>query len=98
MTDFILFFLQNIPKWLVWFYWICPMSWSLEGILTSQYGDIEREISAFGEQKALNAFLESYYGYHLHHSSVAALVLFAFPLVFATCFAYAIAKLNFQRR
>ncbi|XP_058179423.1 pleiotropic drug resistance protein 3-like [Rhododendron vialii] len=88
----------NIPKWWVWFYWICPMSWSLEGILTSQYGDIEREISAFGEQKALNAFLESYYGYHHHHLGVAALVLFAFPLVFATCFAYAIAKLNFQRR
>ncbi|KAF7135655.1 hypothetical protein RHSIM_Rhsim08G0079000 [Rhododendron simsii] len=88
----------NIPKWWVWFYWICPMSWSLEGILTSQYGDIEREISAFGEQKALNAFLESYYGYHLHHLGVAALVLFAFPLFFATCFAYAIAKLNFQRR
>ncbi|KAI8541803.1 hypothetical protein RHMOL_Rhmol08G0090300 [Rhododendron molle] len=88
----------NIPKWWVWFYWICPMSWSLEGILTSQYGDIEREISAFGRQKTLNAFLESYYGYHLHHLGVAALVLFAFPLVFATCFAYAIAKLNFQRR
>lgn len=75
------------------------MAWSLQGLLTSQYGDIEKEVTIFGEQKAINAFLQSYYGYHNHHLlGVVALVISAFPLVFATGFAYAIAKLNFQRR
>jgi hypothetical protein len=88
----------NIPKWWIWFYWICPAAWSLQGFITSQYGDIEKEIIVFGEQKAINAFLESYYGYHHHLLGVIASVLVAVPLVFATGFAYAIAKLNFQRR
>jgi len=88
----------NIPKWWIWFYWICPAAWSLKGFITSQYGDIEKEIIVFGEQKAINAFLQSYYGYHHHLLGVIASVLVAVPLVFATGFAYAIAKLNFQRR
>ncbi|KAH7850759.1 hypothetical protein Vadar_002572 [Vaccinium darrowii] len=88
----------NVPKWWVWFYRICPTAWSLQGLLTSQYGDIEKEIIVFGEQKAINAFLRSYYGYHHHLLGVVALVLFAFPLAFAAGFAYATAKLNFQRR
>ncbi|KAH7833611.1 hypothetical protein Vadar_008066 [Vaccinium darrowii] len=88
----------NIPKWWIWFYWICPAAWSQQGFVTSQYGDIEKEIIVFGEQKAINAFLKGYYGYHHHLLGVVASVLVAFPLIFATGFAYAIAKLNFQRR
>ncbi|PPS10775.1 hypothetical protein GOBAR_AA09865 [Gossypium barbadense] len=31
-----------LPKWWVWFYWIIPTSWTLRGLFTSQYGDINR--------------------------------------------------------
>ncbi|MBA0732637.1 hypothetical protein Gogos_016713, partial [Gossypium gossypioides] len=40
-----------LPKWWVWFYWMVPTSWALRGLLTSQYGDINKEIIAFGERK-----------------------------------------------
>lgn len=67
-------------------------------MLTSQYGDIENEISAFGERKSVFAFLEDYFGYHYNLLGLVAAVLFVFPLVFASLFAYCIGKLNFQRR
>lgn len=52
----------------------------------------------FGEHKAIDAFLESYFGYNQDTLGVIAFVLIAFPLVFASGFAVAISKLNFQRR
>lgn len=87
----------KIPKWWIWCYWICPSSWSLRGLFTSQYGDINHEIVVSRERKAINAFLESYFGYHRDSMGVVALVLIAFPFVFASVFAYSMAKLNFQK-
>ncbi|KAK4559505.1 hypothetical protein RGQ29_008644 [Quercus rubra] len=88
----------KIPKWWVWAYWICPSAWSLQGFLSSQYGDIEEEIVIYGERTAINAFIQSFYGYKYDELVIVAVVLLAFPLVTAFAFAYATAKLNFQRR
>ncbi|RVW41592.1 Pleiotropic drug resistance protein 3 [Vitis vinifera] len=88
----------KIPKWWVWGYWICPTAWSLKALITSQYGDINKEISVFGEPNAINAFFKSYYGYNHDDLGVIAIVLISFPLVFASVFGYTIAKLNFQRK
>ncbi|GKV23290.1 hypothetical protein SLEP1_g33037 [Rubroshorea leprosula] len=88
----------QIPKWWVWAYWICPSSWSVEGIVTSQYADVNKVITAFGEQKTISAFLESQQGYKHQDLPIIAIVLLAFPLFFASIFAYCISKLNFQRR
>ncbi|KAK7291744.1 hypothetical protein RIF29_07127 [Crotalaria pallida] len=88
----------QIPKWWIWMYYLCPMSWALNGMLTSQYGDIKKEISAFEETKTVAAFLEDYYGFHHDFLGVTALVLIAFPIVFSLLFSYFIGNLNFQRR
>ncbi|KAF3443181.1 hypothetical protein FNV43_RR12862 [Rhamnella rubrinervis] len=88
----------KIPKWWVWAYWICPTAWSLKGLLTSQYGDLNKEITIHGERKAIDAFLQSYYGYDHDDLGVVAFVLLAYPLVFAFSFSCATAKLNFQKR
>ncbi|TXG49217.1 hypothetical protein EZV62_025092 [Acer yangbiense] len=88
----------KIPKWWIWAYWICPTAWSLKGFITSQYGDIEEEIIVHGEPKAFSVFLESHYGYRYNDLPVVAIVLLAFPFFFAAAFAYAISKLNFQKR
>ncbi|CAN6702599.1 unnamed protein product [Malus baccata var. baccata] len=88
----------KIPVWWIWGSWICPLAWSLKGFLTSQYGDLEKEIVVRGEQKSIGAFLESIYGYNYNDLGVVAAVLFAFPLVFALAFAGATEKLYFQRR
>ncbi|KAK3022678.1 hypothetical protein RJ639_047594 [Escallonia herrerae] len=88
----------RIPKWWVWCYWICPTAWSLRGLLTSQYGDIDKEIIVFGERKAINSFLQSYFGFRRDFQGVVAFLLISFPLVSVFCFTYSMAKLNFQRR
>jgi hypothetical protein len=90
--------LQQIPKWWIWLYYLTPTSWSLNGLLTSQYGDINKEIAVFEETKTVVAFLEDYFGFHHDRLALVAVVLIAFPLVFASLFSYFIGRLNFQRR
>ncbi|XP_022872901.1 pleiotropic drug resistance protein 3-like [Olea europaea var. sylvestris] len=88
----------QIPKWWIWFYYLIPTSWTLNGMLTSQYGDIEEEIMVFGESKTVSAFLRDYYGFHHSELPVVAVVSILFPILFASLFAYCIGKLNFQKR
>ncbi|KAF5941434.1 hypothetical protein HYC85_019076 [Camellia sinensis] len=88
----------KIPKWWIWLYWICPTSWSLNGLLTSQYGDLDKKIVIFGELKTVSSFLKEFYGFQYDRLGLVAVVLLAFPVVFASLFAYCISRLNFQRR
>ncbi|XP_072976814.1 pleiotropic drug resistance protein 3-like isoform X2 [Typha angustifolia] len=88
----------QIPKWWIWLYYICPMSWTLNGLFTSQFGDVNKEVDLFGETKSISSFLEDYFGFHHNHLGVAAVLLLAFPIIFASLFGYFINKLNFQRR
>ncbi|XP_061995123.1 pleiotropic drug resistance protein 3-like [Rosa rugosa] len=88
----------KIPKWWIWCYWICPTSWSLNGLLTSQYGDMDKEILIFGEHKTVASFLQDYYGFHHDLLPLVAIALITFPIAFAFLFAYFIGRLNFQRR
>ena len=79
-------------------YYLTPTSWSLNGMLTSQYGDINKKIVVFGETKTVVAFLEDYFGFHHDQLAIVAVVLVAFPIVFASLFSYFIGQLKFQRR
>ncbi|KAK7388064.1 hypothetical protein VNO78_22868 [Psophocarpus tetragonolobus] len=88
----------KIPKWWVWCYWICPTAWSLNGLLTSQYGDLEKEVLVFGEKKSIGSFLRDYYGFRHDRLSLVAVVLIAYPIIYASLFAYFIGKMNYQKR
>ncbi|VVB05432.1 unnamed protein product [Arabis nemorensis] len=90
----------NIPRWWIWMYYLSPTSRILNGLLTSQYGDMEKEISAFGEKKKkkVSAFLEDYFGYRYDSLTVVALVLIAFSILLASFFDFFIGKLNFQKK
>ncbi|KAL3515879.1 hypothetical protein ACH5RR_022781 [Cinchona calisaya] len=88
----------QIPKWWLWFCYLSPTSWPLYGMLTSQYGDIHKEIQVFGEAKPISTFLRDYYGYHYNQLPLVAVVLILYPIVIAVLFALCIAKLNFQKR
>ncbi|KAL2477702.1 ABC transporter G family member 37 [Forsythia ovata] len=88
----------QIPKWWIWFYYLIPTSWTLNGMFTSQYGDIEKEIMVFGESKTVSAFMGDYFGFHHSRLPIVAVVLILYPFLFASLFAYCIGKLNFQRR
>lgn len=88
----------HIPKWWLWLYYICPTSWTLNGLLSSQYGDIQQPITVFEKTTKVASFVEDYFGFHHNQLGIVAVVLILFPLMFASLFAYFIGKLNFQRR
>lgn len=90
--------MQQIPKWWLWLYYLIPTSWTLNGMLSSQYGDIEKEIIVFGETKTVAAFLRDYFGFHHDRLPIVGVVMILYPIAFAFIFAYAIGRLNFQRR
>ncbi|KAI3904334.1 hypothetical protein MKW92_045038 [Papaver armeniacum] len=88
----------RIPGWWIWLYYVCPSSWTLNSLLTSQYGDMEKEILVFGEPKTVSHFLRDYFGFHHNHLPLVAVLLLAYPVLSASLFAYCIQKMNFQRR
>ncbi|KAJ0079524.1 hypothetical protein Patl1_23908 [Pistacia atlantica] len=88
----------RIPKWWIWLYYLTPNSWTLNALITSQYGDINKEINVFGETTSLSSFIKDYFGFHHDRLAIIGVVLLAFPLLFASLFAYLIGRLNFLRR
>lgn len=90
--------MQQIPKWWLWLYNLTPTSWALEGLITSQYGDIDTKITVFGETKTVSGFLQDYFGYNYGHLGIVAVIVAVFPLAYASLFAFFIGRLNFQRR
>nr|XP_027114920.1 pleiotropic drug resistance protein 3-like isoform X1 [Coffea arabica] len=88
----------QIPKWWIWCYYLIPTSWTLNGLLTSQYGDVDRQIEVFGETKTVAEFLRDYFGFHHNQLPIVGVVLILYPITFAAFFACCIRKLNFQKR
>ncbi|WVZ64156.1 hypothetical protein U9M48_013719 [Paspalum notatum var. saurae] len=83
------------PVWCRWYCWICPMAWSLYGLVVSQYGDITTPME---DGRPVKVFLEDYFDFkHSWLGWVAAIVV-AFSVFFAAIFTIAIMKLNFQKR
>uniref|UniRef100_A0A9I9D4R9 ABC transporter domain-containing protein n=1 Tax=Cucumis melo TaxID=3656 RepID=A0A9I9D4R9_CUCME len=90
----------RIPKWWVWYYWICPIAWTVYGLIISQYGDVEKKISVPGlsDPIAIKSYIESHFGYDPNFMGPVAGVLVGFAAFFAFMFAYCIKTLNFQLR
>ncbi|KAB2636439.1 pleiotropic drug resistance protein 1-like [Pyrus ussuriensis x Pyrus communis] len=84
-----------IPIWWRWYYWACPMDWTLYGLATSQFGDIQDKVET-GE--TVEEFMRQYIGFKQEFIRVVAAVVVGFTLLFALIFALSIKKLSFQRR
>ncbi|KAL0375866.1 UNVERIFIED_CONTAM: Pleiotropic drug resistance protein 3 [Sesamum calycinum] len=89
---------KQIPKWWVWFYYVMPTSWSLNAMLTSQFGDDGKQIVVFGQPKTVSAFLNDYFGYRHDRLPLVGVMLIMFPILFASIFTFCISKLNYQKR
>ncbi|OMO80595.1 ABC-2 type transporter [Corchorus olitorius] len=50
----------RIPVWWRWFYWTCPVSWTLYGLGASQFGDVK---DAFESGETVEHFVKSYLGF-----------------------------------
>ncbi|KAF3340969.1 ABC transporter G family member 41 [Carex littledalei] len=88
----------QIPGWWVWMYYTCPWGWTLNALLTSQYGDVPKLIIIFGEEKSILQFLEDYFGFRHDRLPLVAVILALYPIAFATLFAFFIGRINFQKR
>ncbi|PHT49414.1 Pleiotropic drug resistance protein 3 [Capsicum baccatum] len=85
----------RMPIWWRWYYWACPVTWTLYGLVASQFGDIETQLT---HDESVEEFLRRYFGYKRDFLGVVAGVLVAYAVVFAFIFAFAIKAFNFQRR
>ncbi|KAF8083300.1 hypothetical protein N665_0783s0010 [Sinapis alba] len=90
----------RIPKWWVWYYWICPVAWTVYGLIVSQYGDVEDTIKVPGmvEDPTIKWYIQNHYGYDPSFMGSIAAVLVGFTVFFAFMFAFGIKMLNFQQR
>uniref|UniRef100_A0ACD6A143 Uncharacterized protein n=1 Tax=Avena sativa TaxID=4498 RepID=A0ACD6A143_AVESA len=86
---------SRIPVWWSWYYWICPVAWTLYGLGASQFGDIEEKLES-GE--TVSEFIRSYYGFRHEFLGVVAVVSVAFPVAFALIFGFSAKYINFQKR
>ncbi|KAL4294788.1 hypothetical protein HN51_045613 [Arachis hypogaea] len=85
----------RMPVWWRWYFWICPVSWTMYGLVTSQFGDVTERIDT-GE--TVGDFVKSYFGYRDDFIGIAAAVVVGFALLFGFTFAFSIKAFNFQKR
>ncbi|GAB4850133.1 transcription factor [Ancistrocladus abbreviatus] len=86
----------RIPVWWRWYYWICPVAWTLYGLIASQFGDVQHFIPEEG--KTVQEYIRHSLGIKHDFVGVVAGVIIAYVVVFAFIFAYCIKAFNFQRR
>ncbi|GJZ21302.1 hypothetical protein Tco_0558341, partial [Tanacetum coccineum] len=70
----------RLPIWWRWYYWANPVAWSLYGLLTSQYGDVNEPLKlADGSRSVpLRQFLKDQFGYEHEFLGVAATAVVGF--------------------
>ncbi|KAK9101862.1 hypothetical protein Sjap_019116 [Stephania japonica] len=85
----------KIPIWWRWYYWGCPVAWTLYGLCASQFGDIETPMESGVPVKD---FMEEYFGFKHDAVGWVAAGVVGFAVLFAFVFAFSIKTLNFQRR
>ncbi|CAL5048790.1 unnamed protein product [Urochloa decumbens] len=89
----------KIPIWWRWYYWFCPVAWSLYGMVVSQYGDeVDTPLFDGVSNTTVAEFVRDYFGFNHSFLGEVAVVVVAFGLLFALLFGLAINKLNFQRK
>ncbi|XP_074574933.1 ABC transporter G family member 51-like [Curcuma longa] len=88
----------RLPGWWLWFYYLCPVAWTLRGVITSQLGDVETMVVGPGFEGTVKEYLQEYLGFGPGMTGISAAVLVAFSLLFFTVYALSIKILNYQRR
>ncbi len=92
---------QQLPGWWVWYSYICPLAWVMNGLVTSQFGDISTPIDQpeyEGHPQSVQEWLASYFDFHYEKLPLVASVALALALLFAVIYIMAIKFLNFQHR
>ncbi|KAG2598998.1 ABC transporter G family member 36 [Panicum virgatum] len=85
----------KVPIWWRWYCWICPVAWTLYGLVVSQFGDM---MSRMDDGRTVKVFVEDYFDFKHSWLGWVAAVVVGFAVLFAALFGFAIMKLNFQKR
>lgn len=93
----------SIPGWWICFYYICPIPWTLRGIIMPQLGDVETKILGPGFEGTMKEYLAVSLGYEAEINGFSAvglsvIVLLGFIILFFGSFAVSVKLLNFQKR
>ncbi|KAK2421834.1 NADP-dependent malic enzyme [Trifolium repens] len=67
----------KIPGWWIWYYWICPVAWTVYGLIVSQYRDIDDPIFVPGATQnfTVKGYIEHHYGFKPDFMGPVAAVL-----------------------
>jgi len=89
----------SIPPWWIWYYWFCPLAWTIYGLVASQFGDYTTKLTIVGAPTTtVKDYLQHTFGFRHEFLAAVGPVLFLWMLFFAGIFIFAIKFLNFQRR
>lgn len=94
---------QYIPGYWLWFHYLCPITWTLRGIITSQFGDVQDIIVGPGFKGTVKEYISLTLGFDDTINGVSgvlmsAIVLVCFCIFFFGSFAISVKVLNFQSR
>uniref|UniRef100_M8ALM4 Pleiotropic drug resistance protein 5 n=1 Tax=Aegilops tauschii TaxID=37682 RepID=M8ALM4_AEGTA len=88
-----------IPIWWRWYYWANPVSWTIYGVVASQFGDHGGSLLVpGGSPMVVKQFLEDNLGVRHDFLGYVVLAHFAYIIAIFFVFGYSIKFLNFQKR
>ncbi|KAL8118558.1 hypothetical protein AgCh_016181 [Apium graveolens] len=87
----------KMPIWWRWYSYICPLAWTLYGLVASQFGDVEDKTLS-DANVSVKDFIEDYFGFKHDNVWIAGAAVAGFAILMAYTFAYSIKSFNFERR
>ncbi|KAL5720691.1 hypothetical protein ACHQM5_013335 [Ranunculus cassubicifolius] len=89
----------GLPIWCRWFYYVSPIAWTLNGLVTSQFGDMKTTMLTYnGDAVPIKEFIRTTYGFSHDMLPLVASVIVGFAVLFAFVFSFAIRFFKFQKR
>ncbi|XAR69345.1 Xenobiotic-transporting ATPase [Bertholletia excelsa] len=85
----------RIPVWWRWYYYICPVAWTLYGLVASQFADIQDRLET-GE--TVEEFVRNYFDFKHDFVGYVAVIIVGTAVLFGFIFAFSIKSFNFQQR
>nr|GLL46785.1 pleiotropic drug resistance protein 1-like [Ipomoea trifida] len=85
----------RIPVWWRWYYYICPVSWTLYGLIASQFGDVKEKLDT---NETVKDFVKSFFDFDHDFVGYVATIIVGICVMFGFIFAFSIKAFNFQTR
>ncbi|KAK6119474.1 hypothetical protein DH2020_046778 [Rehmannia glutinosa] len=84
----------RIPVWWRWYYYTCPISWTLYGLVASQFGDVEAELDT---NETVKEFVRNYFDFRHDFVGYVAVIIAGIAVLFGFIFVLSIRAFNFQK-